>query len=159
TIPEALFSGEVGQGTRLAPLPARRTGVPNLVPPERTISARNPARYGFDRRSHRQSPSARGEAAPGRCGMRTRRQFLKSSSVGLAAAGVSRADTPAILGGKPVFAQQWPAGYPVYDPAKVPQRLKDVLAGGKWTQITGDNVVRFDKAIAERFGVRCSFST
>jgi dTDP-4-amino-4,6-dideoxygalactose transaminase len=103
---------------------------------------------------------------------RTRRHFLKASASGLVSAGLAvpgavRAQTavrdqwgtPAILGGKPVLSGKWPAPWPVYNTRSAPRYLDDVLSNSKWTQITGDYVRRFEKALTERFGVKYCFST
>ncbi|HWB83826.1 MAG TPA: DegT/DnrJ/EryC1/StrS family aminotransferase [Bryobacteraceae bacterium] len=104
--------------------------------------------------------------------IRTRRHFLKASATGLVGAGLAvptavRAQnvvrdqwgTPAILGGKPVLSGKWPAPWPVYNANTAPKYLGDVLTNSKWTQLSGDYVRRFEKALAERYGARYCFTT
>src|ERR1700722_12328168 len=105
-------------------------------------------------------------------GSRTRRQFLKTSAIGLAGMGLAsptslhaQATTqrewkmPAILGGKPVFPEKWPAPWPQYNTQSAPKFLEEVLSNSKWTQISGDYVRRFEKALAKRFDIRYCFTT
>src|ERR1700726_1615368 len=96
---------------------------------------------------------------------RTRRDFIKQSAGGLAAAGIAapwvvttpvtpagRAGTPAILGGDPVHKGKWPAPWPLYSD-NVFSRLGEVLRTDKWTRVTGDLTIRFEQAVAKKFGV------
>ncbi len=102
----------------------------------------------------------------------TRRQFLKSSATGLIGVGLANPSrlraqataedhwgTPAILGGKPVFPEKWPAIWPLCNMNSAPKYLEHVLSCSKWTQISGDSVRRFEKALAKRFDVQYCIST
>jgi len=103
---------------------------------------------------------------------RTRRTFLKSSATGLAAASIgvptalraqtarrSNWGTPAILGGEPAWKGPWPARWPLCNLNSAPRNIADVLSNSKWTQLDGSYVRAFEKALAQRFGVKYCFST
>jgi len=94
-----------------------------------------------------------------------RRTFLKKSSVGIAGtAGLSAlgagslycniaksANTPAILGGKPVRTEGFPS-WPVYDDTDVKMYL-DAFHSKKWCRLGSTQVDEFEKKYAELMGV------
>lgn len=102
---------------------------------------------------------------------RTRREFMKQSAGGLLASSAApwvmktpvtqegRLGTPAILGGTPVHKGRWPAQWPLYNEQSVFRYLGDVVKSNKWTRVSGDLTVRFEQAIAKKFGVQYCLGT
>ena len=98
----------------------------------------------------------------------TRRKFLRKTSFGAAGAALSisgatsiyanivkKADTPAILGGKPVRTKPFPS-WPIYDDTDV-QMLLDAYHSRKWCRLGATRVDKFEKKFAKMMGVpRCT---
>jgi len=66
------------------------------------------------------------------------------------------ADTPAILGGKPVRTKDWP-GWPVWDQKTDEQRVIEVLRSGIWSR--GKVVEEFEAKWAETIGTKRCLAT
>lgn len=94
----------------------------------------------------------------------SRREFIKKNS--LAGAGLtlgtgmssslfarveSGSNTPALLGGKPVFAKEWPK-WPMWDPKTDEKRVLEVLRSGVWSR--AHVVEEFEKAWAAKMGAK-----
>ena len=98
-----------------------------------------------------------------------RRQFLSTTAVAAAGLGLSNAHgtektnaaggfaKPAILGGKPVRTAGWPK-WPVFSETE-DHELLDALHSGKWNRYGGKHVTAFEKAYAERAGVKHCVAT
>src|SRR4051812_6868648 len=95
-----------------------------------------------------------------------RREFLATSaaaSVGFSLFGAESSPVstslsrPAILGGNPIRTTPWPA-WPVFDGTEEAAMLK-ALRSGKWFRGSGNQVVAFEKAYAQRAGAKHCVAT
>lgn len=91
----------------------------------------------------------------------TRRTFLAAVPAAAMAittrAGTAAVGTPALMGGKPVRTQRFPA-WPVFD-HKEEQAFMEVLHSGKWFRGYGQNVNRFETSYAELMGAKHCLAT
>ena len=97
----------------------------------------------------------------------TRRKFLKKTSIGATGAALSvggatsiyanivkQADTPAILGGKPVRTRGLGVSWPIYDDSDV-QMYLDAFHSNRWSEYSNsdrERVVQFEKQFADIMG-------
>ena len=95
----------------------------------------------------------------------TRRDFLKKNSIAAAglsfglgsstaplfAAGFSRTDTPAILGGEPLRTRPWQQ-WPIWKPETDEKRVLEVLRSGVWSR--AGVVTEFEEKWAKAMGAR-----
>jgi len=104
----------------------------------------------------------------------TRRKFLKKTSIGAASAALSvggatsvyaniikQADTPAILGGKPVRTRGLGVSWPIYDDSDV-QMYVDAFRNNRWSEYSNSErelTFQFEKKYAEVMGVSYCVTT
>jgi dTDP-4-amino-4,6-dideoxygalactose transaminase len=85
----------------------------------------------------------------------SRRSFIGAAAAG--ATALAATEKPAMLGGKKVRTEGWPA-WPVFD-KKEEDALLSVLRSGKWYRGSGDSVARFEKEYAALTGAKGCLAT